>query len=68
MLDLTAERVGDSPVNLGVVHAEDLKSAEALLSRAQDMFNCQESYVNSLSLGLAVQFGPGTLGLITYRV
>ena len=68
MLELTAERVGDSPVNLGVVHAEALEEAQALLSQAQAMFNCQESYVNDLALGLAVQFGPGTLGIVTYRV
>ena len=68
MLELTAERVGDSPVNLGVVHAEALEEAQALLSQAQAMFNCQESYTNDLALGLAVQFGPGTLGIVTYRV
>lgn len=68
MLELTAECVGDSPVNLGIVHAEALEEAEALLAQAQEMFNYQECYVNDLALGLAVQFGPGTLGLITYRV
>jgi len=68
MLELTAERVGDSPVNLGIVHAEAFKEAEALLAQAQAMFNYQECYINDLALGLAVQFGPGTLGVITYRV
>jgi DegV family protein with EDD domain len=68
MLELTAERVGKNPINLGVVHAEIPEEAEALLSQAQAMFNCQESYVNDLALGLAVQFGPGTLGIITYCV
>jgi DegV family protein with EDD domain len=68
MLELTAECVGDSPVNLGIVHAEALEEAEALLAQAQAMFNHQECYINDLALGLAVQFGPGTLGLITYRV
>jgi len=68
MLELTAEYVGDSPVNLGIVHAEAFEEAEALLAQAQAMFNHQECYINDLALGLAVQFGPGTLGLITYRV
>ena len=68
LLELTAECVGDSPVNLGIVHAEALEEAEALLAQAQAMFNFQECYINDLALGLAVQFGPGTLGLITYRV
>ncbi len=68
MLNLTAERVGDAPVNLGIVHAESLENAQALLAQAQARFNCQESFVNDLALGLAVQFGPGTLGIISYRV
>jgi DegV family protein with EDD domain len=68
MLELTAEQVGDSPVNLGVVHAEAPREAATLLSQAQLMLNCQESYIHDLALGLAVQFGPGTLGIVTYRV
>jgi DegV family protein with EDD domain len=68
MLELTAERVGDAPVNLGVIHAEAPREAEALHARAKNSFNCQESYINDLALGLAVQFGPGTLGIVTYRV
>ncbi len=68
MLELTAERVGSAPVNLGIVHAEIPQEAETLMAQARNMFNCQESYVNDLALGLAVQFGPGTLGVVTYRV
>jgi DegV family protein with EDD domain len=68
MLQLVVERVGDSPVNLGVVHAEALDEGKELLEEAQARLNCQESYVNNLSLGLAVQFGPGTLGIVAYRV
>ncbi len=68
MLELTAERVGEHPVNLGVVNAEIPQEADWLLKQAQATFNCQEAYVCDLSPGLAVQFGPGTLGLITYPV
>jgi DegV family protein with EDD domain len=68
MLELTAERVGDRPINLGIVHAAALKEAEGLLDQAQSALNCQESYINDLALGLAVQFGPGTVGIISYRV
>jgi DegV family protein with EDD domain len=68
MLELTAERVGDRPINLGIVHAAALREAEGLLDQAQSTLNCQESYINDLALGLAVQFGPGTVGIISYRV
>ncbi len=68
MLELTAERVGDAPINLGIVHAQAAQKAQQLLEQAQTMFNCQESYISELALGLAVQFGPGTVGIISYRV
>jgi DegV family protein with EDD domain len=68
MLDLTAERVGDSPINLAIIHAECLQDAQELLVQAQARFNCQESFVNDLALGLAVQFGPGTLAIVSYPV
>jgi DegV family protein with EDD domain len=68
MLELTTECVGDSPVNVGIVHAEAPEDAQELMAQAQELFNCQECYVNDLALGLAVQFGPGTLGIVSYRV
>ncbi len=68
MLALTAEQVGDSMVNLGVIHAQARQEAEKLLSRARETLHCQESYIHELGLGLAVNLGPGTLGIVTYRV
>jgi DegV family protein with EDD domain len=68
MLELTVERVGQAPVNLSVVHAEAPDEARELLALAQSKLDCQESYVAILSPGLAVHFGPGTLGIVTYRV
>jgi DegV family protein with EDD domain len=65
MLDLTAARVGDNPIYLGIIHAESPDEAQELLAQAEARFNCRESYVNDLSMGLAVQFGPGTLAVIS---
>lgn len=69
MIDMTIDRVGTSaPVNLAVVHALAPEEGQALLERAKRRFDCQESIVTDLALSLAVQFGPGTLGLIAYRI
>jgi fatty acid-binding protein DegV len=69
MLEMIAERVGTSaPVNLAAVHAEAPDEGRALLEKAQSIFDCQETYLSDLALSLAVQFGPGALGLIVYRV
>jgi DegV family protein with EDD domain len=69
MIDMVVERVGTSePVNLAVTHAEAPDMAHELLERAKTVFDCKETFVSDLALSLAVQFGPGTLGLIAYRL
>ncbi len=69
MIDIVVERVGTSaPVNLAVFHAEDLDSGQELLDRTKTLFNCAETFLTDLTLSLVVQFGPGTLGLVAYRV
>lgn len=69
MVELVVERVGTtSPVNLAAVHAEAPDEGRALLDRARALFPVQESFLSDLALSLAVQFGPGTLGLVAYRI
>jgi DegV family protein with EDD domain len=69
LLELTEEAVGTSkPVNLAVIHAEAPDVASELLERAKAIFNCQESFIADLATSLAVQFGPGTVGLVSYQV
>ena len=69
LLQILVETVGAvQPVNLAAVHAQAPDEAAALLERAKSVCNCQESFLTDLALSLAVQFGPGTVGLIAYRV
>ncbi|MEN9562383.1 MAG: hypothetical protein RIR73_627 [Chloroflexota bacterium] len=66
VLELAKETVGDAPVHIGVVHARDEASAQALLEEAKKRFNAKESFLTDLSISLAINFGPGTVGLILY--
>jgi DegV family protein with EDD domain len=69
MIEMMVDRVGvSSPVNLAVVHAQAEEAGHTLLEQAKETFDSCESFVTDLALSLAVQFGPGTLGLIAYRV
>jgi DegV family protein with EDD domain len=69
MLDIVAERVGShDPVNLAVIHAESAAEGEALLQRARKRFHCRETFLANLTTSLVVHFGPGTLGLVAYRL
>ncbi len=66
LLELMADRVGTSPVKLAVMHAEAIEEAGALLEKAMDMFSADEGFVTDMATSLAVQFGPGTVGLVSY--
>jgi DegV family protein with EDD domain len=69
LIEVVAERVGTSaPVNLAAIHAEAPDEGHALLERARTIFDCQESFLVNLTTTLVVHFGPGTLGLVAYRI
>jgi DegV family protein with EDD domain len=69
MIEMLAMRLGTpAPVNLAVTHAQAPEMGYELLERAKTAFSCKETFVSDLALSLAVQFGPGTLGLIAYRL
>jgi len=66
VLALGKEIVGDKPVHLGVAHARDIESGKALLEEAKKHFNFKSAQMTDLSISLAINFGPGTVGLILY--
>lgn len=66
VLELGKEAVGDSPVYLGVVHARDEASCLALLEEAKKRFNVKETFMADLAISLAINFGPGTVGLVLF--
>lgn len=69
MLEIVADQVGTSaPVNLAAVHAEAPEAGSLLLERAKRIFHCRETFLSNLTTTLVVHFGPGTLGLVAYRL
>lgn len=66
VLEMGKEEFGDKPVYLGVVHARDLKSGQALLEDAKKQFNAKETMISELAISIAANLGPGTVGLILY--
>jgi DegV family protein with EDD domain len=68
VIAMAKEKFGDQPVYLAVVHARDLKSGEALLEQAKTHFNHKETMISELSISIAANLGPGTVGLILYPV
>jgi len=66
VITMGKEAVGNKPIHLGVVHARDLEAGKALLEEAKKHFNVKSADLTDLSISLAVNFGPGTVGLILY--
>ncbi|MDP2776729.1 MAG: DegV family protein, partial [Anaerolineales bacterium] len=66
VIEMAKEEFGSKPIYLGVVHARDIKSGQALLEDAKSHFNCKETLISELSISIAANLGPGTVGLILY--
>lgn len=66
VLEIGLETYGDQPVHLGVLHARDPKSAAGLLDDAKKHFNYKDAEQSDLSVSLAINLGPGTVGLVLY--
>ena len=66
VLQMGMEAFGDEPVYLAVVHARDALSGQSLLEDAKKRFNVKDSVLTDLSISLAINFGPGTVGLVLY--
>ncbi len=63
---MAKEEFGDKPIYLAVVQARDPRSGEALLEQAKKQFNTEDAVMTELSISVAANLGPGTVGLVLY--
>ncbi len=68
MILLVKEKIDDRLAMVAVIHADAPEAAHELLQRVQSEFRIKESFVEKLSIGIAVHLGPGTVGLVAYPV
>ena len=66
VLEMGKEVFGDQPIHLGVAHARDPESAMNLSDEAKKLFNYKDVVQSDLSISLAINLGPGTVGLLLY--
>jgi len=66
VIEIGRQVFGNQPVHLAVVHARDLVSGQNLLEKARKVFNVRSFELTDLSVALAVNLGPGTVGLVLY--
>lgn len=68
IVETVRQRVGEKLVNVAVVHARAPETAQILLQKVKQTLNCCEVIVTNLSIGVAANLGPGTVGLVVYPV
>lgn len=68
LIAMAKEKVGDKAINLAVVHARDPQSGQALLEKARENLNVRDANLVDLSISIAANLGPGTVGLIFHPV
>jgi DegV family protein with EDD domain len=68
LLEKIKQQFGNQRINAGVIHAHDKKAGLEVLHRLISQNNCAEAVLAELSISLAANFGPGTLGIVAYPV
>ncbi|MCX6035391.1 MAG: DegV family protein, partial [Chloroflexi bacterium] len=66
VIEMAVEGFGNQPIYLGIVHARDIASGNALMAEAKKYLNSKDTVLIDLSISLAANFGPGTVGLVLY--
>ncbi len=59
-------RWGDAPPRLAVIHAQAAEVAQELAAACLKRFGKLPDVINTLSIGIAVHLGPGTVGVVGY--
>jgi DegV family protein with EDD domain len=68
ILEIVHERVDDRLVNVAVVHSQSLEAAKQLLQKVKETLQVNEVILSELSIGVAANLGPGTVGIIAYAI
>ncbi|MEN6410370.1 MAG: DegV family protein [Anaerolineaceae bacterium] len=68
VMEMVRQRVGDRRVNIAVVHAQDPETAQSLLQQIRQRLNVQDLILTELSISVAANLGPGTVGIVAYPV
>lgn len=68
VLEIIQQRVDAQLVNVAVVHAQSLEAAKQLMQKVYETLHVNEAIISDLSIGVAANLGPGTIGIVAYPV
>ncbi len=66
IIEIVKQKVGEQKVNMAIVHAQDQSTAKEILEKVKQRFNIKEMIMTDLSISVAANLGPGTVGIIAY--
>jgi len=66
VLEILSSRYKQDPVHAAVVHARDPISGDELCKRVRERFNLRDLIMTNLSISVAANLGPGTVGVVMY--
>ena len=68
VLEIIHQQVDDRLINVAVVHSRSIDAAKQLLQKVNETLHVNEVILSDLSIGVAANLGPGTIGIIAYAV
>jgi DegV family protein with EDD domain len=66
IVKIIQEKFGSASLKMAVVHARDKESADLLARKVKDTFKLDELITTDLSISVAANLGPGTVGIVAY--
>ncbi len=64
MLELARKRVGESRLQVAVIHSNAVEKANNFVDRVWENLNCSDVFISEMGPGLAVHGGPTMIGLV----
>jgi DegV family protein with EDD domain len=68
IVEYVHERVGDRPIKLAYIHANDPDGVIELQKRAIPKLNASEEITTEMGLPVSINLGPGALGIVAIPV
>lgn len=68
LLEIVKEEMGQELLMMSVVHARDPQAGNELMEQARRIFNTTDLFLTELSISVAANLGPGTVGIVAFPV
>ena len=59
-----SDQFGSQKIKVAIVHSQDRETAEALKTMIHEMLNTTETIFTELSIAVAANLGPKTVGIV----